>query len=155
MSTLAELLDIRCVELELHAQKKEGIFTEMANLLAKAGKIDNPDLLVTALMEREKLVSTGIGDGIAIPHAMIDEVEETMLAVGRRKEGLPFDALDGNPVNLIFLIVGSTGQELLHLQLLSRLVRLLRDPRFRDLLMRAEKPEDVLDLLRIEESREI
>jgi fructose-specific phosphotransferase system IIA component len=148
---LWEILDPECVELSLRARRKEEALAELAGLLGAAGQIDDPDELTRALLTREKLTSTGIGEGIAIPHAMLAGLDDTLLAVGRKPEGLSFDSIDRKPVLLIFLLVGPPGRERTHLQLLSRLARLLRDPGFRDALMAAREPQEVLDLLQARE----
>jgi fructose-specific phosphotransferase system IIA component len=149
--TLWQILDPGCIELDLKARRKEEALAEMAALLARAGRIGDPEELTRALLAREKLTSTGVGSGIAIPHAMLAGLEETLLAVGRKLEGLPFDAIDRKPVQLIFLLAGPRGRELSHLQLLSRLARLLRDASFRETLMSAQEPREVLELLRSRE----
>ena len=154
MISLSKILDVGCVRLNLLARNKEEAMTEMANLLVKAGKLADSTSLIIALLERERMVSTGIGEGIAIPHAMLSEVNETVLAFGRKREGLSFDALDRKPVRLIFLLVGPEKQELTHLQVLSRLARFLRDPVFRNNLLEAEEEQGVMEFLREWEEKE-
>jgi fructose-specific phosphotransferase system IIA component len=151
MSALWEILDPRCIELEIHARRKEEALDEMAALLENTGKIASRKQLLKALLAREKLTSTGVGEAIAIPHAMIPGLEETVLAFGRKAEGLPFDAIDRKPVQLIFLLAGPPGHEFVHLQLLSRLARLLRDADFRRDLMGATTPQEVHELFRARE----
>jgi fructose-specific phosphotransferase system IIA component len=154
MSALWPILDPRCIELDIKARRKEEALAEMAALLAGAGRIASEEELTRALLAREKLTSTGVGDGIAIPHAMLPGLEETLLAFGRKAEGLAFDAIDRKPVQLIFLLAGPPGREFVHLQLLSRLARLLRDTGFRQALMGVGTPEGVLDLFRAREEEE-
>jgi len=149
--TLWQILDPGCIELAVKARKKEEALAELVELLARAGRIESPEELTRALLARERLTSTGVGDGIAIPHAMLAGLGETLMAFGRKPEGLPFDSIDRKPVQLIFLLAGPRGREVSHLQLLSRLARLLRDPDFRRGLMSAEEPQEVLDLLRARE----
>jgi fructose-specific phosphotransferase system IIA component len=151
MSALWQILDPRCIELEIKARRKEEALEEMTELLGKAGRVPSRDELLKALLAREKLTSTGVGDGIAIPHAMLPGLEETLLAFGRKAEGLPFDAIDRKPVQLIFLLAGPRGHEFVHLQLLSRLARLMRDTSFRQALMGADTPQEVHDLFRVRE----
>ena len=148
---LWRILDPGCIELNLKARRKEEALAELTELLARSGRIEDPRELTRALVAREKLTSTGVGDRIAIPHAMLAGLEQTLLAVGRKPEGLPFDAIDRKPVQLIFLLAGPKGHELSHLQLLSRLARLLREEGFRQALMSAREPEEVLDLLKARE----
>jgi fructose-specific phosphotransferase system IIA component len=154
MSALWPILDPRCIELDIKARRKEEALAEMAALLAAAGRIAGAEELTRALLAREKLTSTGVGDGIAIPHAMLPGLEETLLAFGRKADGLAFEAIDRKPVRLIFLLAGPPGREFVHLQLLSRLARLLRDTGFRQALMGVGTPEGVLDLFRAREEEE-
>ena len=154
MISLSEILNAECVRLNLAARSKEEVITEMAHLLVEAGKLADSTSLIIALMERERMVSTGIGKGIAIPHAILNEINETVLAFGRKREGLSFDALDRKPVRLIFLLAGPKNQELAHLQVLSRLVRFLRDSDFRNALLEAEEVGEVMDFLKRWEEKE-
>jgi len=154
MSALWQILDPACIELGIKARRKEEALAEMAALLAGAGHVDNPEELTRALLARERLTSTGVGNGIAIPHAMLPGLEETLLGFGRKADGLPFDAIDRKPVQLIFLLVGPPGREFIHLQLLSRLARLLRDNGFREKLIGAGAPEEILGLFRAREQEE-
>lgn len=154
MISLSRILETGGVRLNLEARKKKEALIEMVDLLYRAGRIQDPATLSEALIAREKSVSTGIGDGIAIPHAMISGISETLLAFGRKREGLPFDALDGKPVQLVFLLAGPEKQELTHLQLLSRLARFLKDDRFKTALLAAETEEEVLKIFREQEKKE-
>ena len=154
MSALWQILDPACVDLELKARSKQEALEEMVGLLAKAGKVREPATLLELLRAREKMGSTGIGGGIAIPHCASPELPAPVFAVGRRRDGLAFDALDGQPVSLLFLLVGQKGRPSAQLRLLSRLARLLREPSFIAGLMAAGSPEDLLDHLRRTEERE-
>jgi PTS system fructose-specific IIC component len=154
VSFLWPLLDAACVELELQARRKEEAIAEMVGLLVKAGKLADPAPLVEALLARERLMSTGIGESIAMPHALIGGLAETLMAFGRKREGLRFDALDKQPVKLLFLLAGPERQELAHLQLLSRLARLLRDASFKEALLSVQRPEEVVELFRLKEQEE-
>jgi nitrogen PTS system EIIA component len=105
--------------------------------------------LLRALQEREQLCSTGIGDGIALPHArnaLVGLVDQTVIVFGRHITGIPFGAIDNVPARLFFLLVAPTVSH--HLQVLARLSRLLRDPKLRQNLLRAERPEKVITLMR-------
>jgi fructose-specific phosphotransferase system IIA component len=154
MNVLAELLETSTIKLELEARKKNEALQELVELLNRAGKIQNQAAALAGLIEREKLTSTGIGSGIAIPHLLSAETEETVMAFGRKKEGLRFDSVDNQPVTLIFLIVGPKNQEYAHLRLLSRLSRLLHDEGFRQALLDAGTPDEILAIVRQEEERE-
>lgn len=154
MNTLADLLEIDTIKLELEARKKNEALQELVELLHRAGRIRDPEATLGGLIDREKLTSTGIGSGIAIPHLLSPDVEQTVMAFGRKREGLRFDSVDNQPVNLIFLLVGPKHQEYAHLRLLSHLSRLLRDSGFRQTLLEADTPEEILQVLRRAEDRE-
>ena len=154
MNTLTDLLEESTIKLELEARKKHDALRELVELLHSAGKIGDPEAALSGLIEREKLTSTGIGSGIAIPHLLSPDADETVMAFGRKREGLRFDAIDNQPVTLIFLILGPKHQEFAHLRLLSRLSRLLHDESFRAALLDAETPAEILQILRREEEKE-
>jgi fructose-specific phosphotransferase system IIA component len=154
MSALWRILEPACVELELKADRKEEALQEMVGLLVGAGKIREPAALLEALKAREKMVSTGVGEGIAIPHCASPELSVPAFAVARKRAGLAFDALDGQPVRLLFLLVGLKGQPTGQLRLLSRLARLLRDPGFTAGLLSAGSAQEVIELLRKSEQPE-
>jgi fructose-specific phosphotransferase system IIA component len=154
MNALADLLETGTIKLELEARKKNEALQELVELLHRAGRIENPEATLDGLMEREKLTSTGIGSGIAIPHLLSPDVGQTVMAFGRKREGLRFDSVDNQPVNLIFLVVGPKHREYAHLRLLSRLSRLLHDGSFRRRLLDAHTAEEILQTLRREEDKE-
>jgi fructose-specific phosphotransferase system IIA component len=154
MNALADLLETGTIKLELEARKKNEALQELVELLHRAGRIEDPEATLGGLMEREKLTSTGIGSGIAIPHLLSPDVEQTVMAFGRKREGLRFDSVDNQPVNLIFLVVGPKHREYAHLRLLSRLSRLLHDGSFRRRLLEADTAEEILRILRREEDKE-
>ncbi len=154
MIPLFELVRPECIRLELSARRKADALRELAGLLEQAGRIKDRRRIEEGLLQRERTASTGIGNGVAIPHLLTSETRETVMAFGRRREGIRFDAVDDLPVTLIFLIVGPREQEYAHLQLLSRLSRLLHSHTFRQALLEAETQAEVLRLLRREEEAE-
>jgi fructose-specific phosphotransferase system IIA component len=154
MNDLTDLLEASTIKLELEARKKNEALQELVELLHRAGKIVDPQAALSGLIDREKLTSTGIGGGIAIPHLLTPDADQTVMAFGRKREGLRFDSVDNQPVTLIFLIVGPIHHEYTHLRLLSRLSRLLHDDSFRQTMLDAETPEEILQILRREEEKE-
>ena len=151
---LTGMLDQRYIRLRLEATKKHLVIRELVALLHEAGKINQPEKIEAAILKRERLVSTGIGSGIAIPHLLTSEVAQTVMALGRRQDGINFRSLDGIPVYLIFLIVGPKNEEYRHLQLLSRLSRFLHDEEFRRCLMDADSEQEVMNTFRQKEESE-
>ena len=145
-ASFSEILDPTCVVLELSTRKKRPVIEELVAALENAGKIGDARTLAEEILEREKLTSTAIGHGIAVPHRLSDQVPETTLAFGRSSAGVKFDAPDNAPVTLVFLLVGPTGAHTAHLRLLSRLSRYLNDPEFRGALHAAQSAEEVARL---------
>ena len=154
MSALWQILEPACVALELKAGRKAEALAEMAGLLVQAGKIRDGAALLEALKAREKKMSTGVGEGIALPHCASAELSTPALAVARKQEGLDFAALDGKPVRLLFLLVGNKDKPAAQLRLLSRLARLLRDPAFPEALLAASDPSEVREVFRRAEQAE-
>ncbi len=149
MSNISELLDPACIRLELGTHLKEAAIKELVQLLADAKKLSGDlERYVEEVMGREKISSTGIGKGIAIPHVLVAEVSEIMMAVGRSVKGVPFNAVDGKPAHLIFLIIGPQGQNNEYLKILSKLSRYLNDRTFFETLMKIEDPAEVVELVK-------
>ncbi|HOP27129.1 MAG TPA: PTS sugar transporter subunit IIA [Candidatus Sabulitectum sp.] len=148
---LSELLDPRSVELELSERKKPDILREMVQVLARGNGIPDPDGLYESLLERESMGTTGIGNGIAIPHAMVPGLETTRIAFARKLEGAKFDSVDNQPVSLFFLLAGPEGDPGLHLKVLSKLARYLHDGAFCDALLQARTPEEVIEAFRVKD----
>ncbi|MCX7787553.1 MAG: PTS sugar transporter subunit IIA [Spirochaetes bacterium] len=150
MVRITEFLRPSCIKLEMEANKKKDALLELLNLLQDQRVIDaaQKDHIWKDLIEREKVSSTGIGSGVAIPHKIVPGLQNTVIAVGRKQKGIPFDAIDGQPVTLLFLILGKEGSEAFHLRLLSKLARLLQQGSFREALNRAESPDQILSILR-------
>jgi PTS system nitrogen regulatory IIA component len=128
---MRDVLRESCVIAELKGGTKKEVLAELASSLKNAGLIDDADAAVRVILEREKLGSTGIGDGVAIPHGKMRGLHHILCAVGRSQKGIEFDAVDKKPVHMLFLLL--TPEELagLHIQMLSRISRILRDPTFR------------------------
>ncbi|MFQ3620452.1 MAG: PTS sugar transporter subunit IIA [Spirochaetales bacterium] len=150
MVRISELLLPSCIKMELDATKKKEVLLELLNLLKAQGLLlpEQVDPVWKELLEREKASSTGIGSGIAIPHKILHGFTKTVMAFGRKRKGIPFDSIDGQPVNLIFLLLGQEGSESFHLRLLSKLARLLQQPSFREALLQADNPEQILSILK-------
>ena len=112
----------------LKARNKRDALAELAGVFAK-GKIRvDPEAMLHVLLEREKLGSTGIGDGIAIPHGKIAGLDEMVVAFGRSREGIDFEAMDGKPVHLFFLLMAPENSAGQHLKALAKISRMLKDP---------------------------
>lgn len=117
-------------------------------MLARDGAIGDPDEALRVVQQREQVLSTGIGHGVALPHGKTDVCPELAIAAGVTREPVEFDALDAAPVRLVFLLVGPESSAGAHIKALSRISRLVRQPELRDRLMAAEDRESFLEVLR-------
>lgn len=131
----------------LLSNTKADVLAELINVLISSGlKIDRAKA-IDVLQQREKLGSTGIGDGVAIPHGKISELSDLVVAFGRSKNGIAFDAIDGKPVYLFFLLLApenSTGQ---HLKALAKISKMLKTPNFRKKLIDAKSTSDLYKVI--------
>ncbi len=148
---ILDFLDANAVVTELTATTKKGVLEELVALLSKDGKVKDAKSTVDVLIEREKLGSTGIGQGIAIPHAKTDQAHQVVAAFGLSRRGVQFDALDGDPVNIIFLLVAPPDAAALHLKALARISRLLKDKFFRQSLRETKTTAEILKLIKDED----
>lgn len=130
---------------------KKGVIQELVSVLSVEGV--PPARLVQVLLEREKLGSTGIGDGVAIPHGKLREVNQMIASFGRSIKGLNFDSLDGKPTHLFFLLVAPENSAGIHLKALARISRLFKDPQFRQTLMSARDQEEIFRIIREEDGK--
>jgi len=148
---LADMLHKDCIELDLKGKRKPDLIRELAEIISRCGSIEDVDALVEDIIEREKLTTTGIGNGIAIPHCFTSQVSETRIVFGRKDGGAKFDAVDNRPVSLFFLLVGPEGDYARHMQVLSKIARYLHDSQFCDSLLKAASPEEVVETVRKKE----
>lgn len=134
---------------DLKSTTKEEVIKEMVQALVKAGRVQEATSkkVVKALMDREELGSTGIGAGVAVPHARHDSITELIGAFGRSKKGISFDALDGEPVHVLFLLLSSKGASGAHLESLAYISRLVRDDKYVKFLRDAKDARELHDLL--------
>jgi mannitol/fructose-specific phosphotransferase system IIA component (Ntr-type) len=134
----------------LKGTDRDSVLEELVNQVSEIAKQpDARQTLLRALHEREQLHSTGIGDGVALPHArnaLVGLVEKPVIVLGRSAQGVPFGAIDGAPSKLFFLLIAPTVTD--HLAMLARLSRLLRDPRLRQELLAADSPKKALVLIK-------
>ncbi|HSJ25173.1 MAG TPA: PTS sugar transporter subunit IIA [Longimicrobiales bacterium] len=145
---LTELLSAERIRIPLTGQTKDELLEELVGVCADGNDIDDRADVLRAVREREAVLSTGIGHGVAIPHGKSGAVSELRMAAGRSSEPVDFDALDGEPVNLFFLLVGPESAAGPHIKALSRISRLVRQDEVRQRLMTAQSAEEFLEALR-------
>ncbi|OPX97521.1 MAG: PTS system fructose-specific EIIABC component [Syntrophorhabdus sp. PtaU1.Bin002] len=151
---IEEALQESCVIDDLKGKTKGDVLVELVGTLKNTGLIENEREVVNVILEREKLGSTGIGDGVAIPHGKLKGLRKIICVFGRSIDGIDFDAIDSKPVRIFFLLLAPENSASLHLKMLSRISKLLRDPSFRKRLL---EPGDAHDIYRsvVEEDRKI
>lgn len=138
---------------DLRAETKEGVLREMSEAVAAGVPPISAQALTAILMGRESLGSTGIGDGVAIPHGKVPGLDRLVAAVGRSRTGVQFHSLDGKPAHLFFLVVAPEQSAGMHLKALARISRLLKDSRFRKSLLDAGNADDFRRILKEEDER--
>ena len=152
---IMDFLSEDAVACQLSSKDKRGVIEELVRLLARSGEIKEKDVarLNDVLLNREALGSTGIGQGVAIPHGKTDCVNRLVAAFGVSKDGVDFGSLDGEPAHLFFLLVAPEDSAGPHLKALARISRLLKDKFFRDALRQAKDSAILLKIIRDEDQR--
>ncbi len=149
---LTEILPPECVKVPLAAADKVSAITEMVDLLSEAGKLSDRDLMRQAALEREATRTTGIGNGLAIPHGKCAAVKELVMGVGKTEKPIDFESIDGKPVTVVIFLASPPDKTGPHIQALARLSRLMTDPKFRRDLDQAGTPEEVYKLFQAYEA---
>jgi PTS system nitrogen regulatory IIA component len=152
MPRIQDLLDGDLIIEDLQATDKVGVIREFASLLRSAGKVQDEGDLVSVIMQRES-TTTGIGDGIAIPHGRLKDIPEVIVAFGRSRKGVDFQSMDGKPAHLFFLFVTPENRPEDHLSVLRRLARITRNPFLRERLMRSTDRQEIQKLILDEDSK--
>jgi nitrogen PTS system EIIA component len=141
---------------QLQAHEKSAVIRELADHLAAhvtgPQKIDR-EVLAKVLLERERLASTAIGEGVAIPHGKLDAVGKLVAVVGRAPDGVDFDSMDGRPTHLFFVLVAPENSTGVHLKALARISRLFKDPEFRTRLMQAKDGQEIFRVIADEDAK--
>jgi mannitol/fructose-specific phosphotransferase system IIA component (Ntr-type) len=144
---LTELLSPERIKIPLAASTKDEILGELVEVVGRNTQVRDLGEVLRAVREREEVLSTGIGGGVAIPHGKTAAISDLALVAGVKPEGIDFEALDGKPVRLFFLLVGPEAAAGQHVKALSRISRLLRRDSFRVRLMDAKTPEDFYSVI--------
>ncbi len=150
---IAEFLREDLVFPDLAASDKAGILGELCAGLARAHPSLNASQLTETLLEREKLGSTGIGEGVAIPHGKLSGVPGLLAAFGRKRAGADFSAIDGKPTFLFFVLFAPDNSAGLHLKALARISRLFKQPQFRQAILSAEGAPGIFRLISEEDAK--
>lgn len=150
---LSNLMKEDLIIVDLHSRERMSAIKEMIDRLKEAGKIANGIDFLKVIAEREQLKTTGIGEGVAIPHARTNAVENLVIAFGRSREGIDFKSIDGQPVHLIFLLASPGHDASRYLNALAMICSLLRQKSFRESLIRAENAQEIIAIIKEAEIR--
>ncbi len=145
MKSLIEFTDEKYIK-KLKARNKLKAIEELALVFEDSAVCTDVDALVKALKEREEIMSTGVGLGLAIPHAKIKSVKKLTFAIGISKQGIKFDSIDGKPVYLIVLVAAGERQHKEYLKLLSNIMALLKNKKIRDKVIKSDSVKEIINL---------
>jgi mannitol/fructose-specific phosphotransferase system IIA component (Ntr-type) len=149
---LTDLVNVDQIIMEVRARTKLDVLKELSTFSATRKLVPDSERMYRGLVEREDIISTGIGEGVAIPHTRFPGPENQFLIVARSTPGIDYDSLDGEPAHLFIVLIGPEEVDEQQLKMLSRTARLLKVPEFRHKLMTAEKPEAIMEIIRQEEA---
>jgi fructose PTS system EIIBC or EIIC component len=152
---ISDILSPEVIEVNLDAADKDDSIRKIIEISARSGKILDMQKVTDTIFERERLVSTGVGKGFAIPHGKTDAIKDIVASFVITKNPIDFDSIDGEPVRFIFLLIGKETLLNTHIKLLSRISRLMNKEEFRDKLLEAKTKEEVLNIFREEEKNYI
>ena len=150
---ISSILEEQFIAIDLPAEGKEEALNSLVDMLGASPKVRDLEKVRQAILERERLMSTGVGHGFAIPHGKTDALEDILAAFAVTRQPIDFQALDNQPVQLIFMLVGRETHVGTHLKLLSRISRLMNNEEFRRQLLAAANAQEVLRLFDQEEHR--
>ncbi|RLB84413.1 MAG: PTS sugar transporter subunit IIA [Deltaproteobacteria bacterium] len=149
-----DILSKEAILADLKSRDKRGVLEELVTPVAHIADI-NHELLVRVLMEREQLGSTGIGEGIAIPHGKVKNLESLILGFGLSRKGVDFESMDGLPTHIFFLLITPENTTGLHLKMLSRISRILKNDLFKQKLLNATNSNEIYSIIKEEEEEEL
>ncbi len=148
---ISELLDPAAIIVDLKGGNKKDVLAELTDALLKADASLDHDEVLRVLLERERLGSTGIGDGVAIPHGKLKNLDQLRISFGLSQRGVDFDSMDGKPAQLFFLLVAPEESVGVHLKTLARISKLLKSPTARERLQAAASAKDIHRIIEDEE----
>ncbi len=148
---ISSILNESLVKVNLEGETKEKVINNIIDLVKNSDKVKDIEKVREAVFERERIMTTGVGDGFAIPHGKTDAITEMVAAFAVTKNPIEYETLDGKPVRLLFLLVGKDSLVGPHIKLLSRISRLMSKPEFRERLLNAKNEQEILKAFREEE----
>lgn len=148
---ISEYLTPSLIKMDLVSETKEELFPEMVQLFVKNGLVHDAAAAVRVLEEREEKMSTGVGNGIALPHGKLPEAKRSILALGISRNGIDYDSLDGAPVYIVIAIFADPENPAQHIEVLAEISRLFALPEFAQRIRAARSAEDVLNIIATQE----
>jgi fructose PTS system EIIBC or EIIC component len=149
---ITDILNEKVIVTKLPGSTKTEILNAMIDLAATSERVNDKEKMRSAILEREKIMSTGVGSGFAIPHGKTDAVQDIVAAFAITEQPIDYQSLDDQPVRIVFLLVGKDNSVGPHIKLLSRISRLMNKEEFRKRLIDAESPSEILQIFKQEES---
>jgi fructose-specific phosphotransferase system IIA component len=149
---ITDVLNENLVRTNLAGETKEEIINAMIDLASQSPKVLDKEKVRQAIFEREKIMSTGVGNGFAIPHGKTDAIDDIVAAFATTAQPIDYQSLDDKPVRLVFLLVGKDNMVGPHIKLLSRISRLMGKEEFRNRLIELQSPAEILEAFRQEEA---
>lgn len=151
--TITDYLHKELIKLELKSKNKNEVLKEISELIYISEDITDKDEVLAALEEREEIGSTGVGKGVAIPHAKLNGAKKLVMAFGISRESIDFKSLDGEKVKIFFIFASPKNETRLYLKVLARVSRLIRGENFRNKLLQCKTTEDVIKAIKEEENQ--
>lgn len=152
---ITNVLQVSSIQSSLTGKKKKDVLNEMIDLLKNNDGVKNLEVVRKAVLAREEIMSTGVGEGFAIPHGKTNAVNGIIAAFGRTANPVEFESIDNKPVNLIFLLVGMENLVGPHIKLLSRISRMMNKEEFRQKLLKAKDSKEIFNIFEEEEKKYI
>ncbi|MEJ2634173.1 MAG: PTS sugar transporter subunit IIA [Calditrichia bacterium] len=150
---LIDVIKPEYIKIPLRGKTREEVVKELIEILSDKDIFDDPEAVFSAVMDREKIMTTGVGRGVAIPHCKKEECAKFAIALGIHPDGADFHSIDNSPARIIFLLVGPETNPGMHIRLLSRISRIISKDTLRDSLLSSVQPEEAYNLLKAEEEK--
>lgn len=149
---ITNYLEKERINLDLKSKTKTDVIKELMKTMSNSDKINSSEKALSGLFSREEIGTTGIGKGVAIPHAKTDAVSDLVVGFGISKEGINYGSMDEEPVKIFFIFLSPLDGNQEYLKILARISRLIREEKFRNSLLAADTPEKVIEIINNEES---
>lgn len=150
-TNIADYIKVEAIELDLKSKNKNSVIKELYENIKKLGLVKDEEGALKDLFAREEMGSTGIGKNVALPHAKTDSVDELIMTVGISREGIEYGGIDEENVNIFFMFLCPMDKTQEYLKTLARISRLIREDKFREKLIKAKTPNEIVEIILTEE----